>query len=180
VEVHHGALNQDPGHSALYVVMGVSGSGKSLIGSRLARALGLEFVEGDSYHSPENVARMSAGIPLTDEDRQAWLAAIAARLAAARRADVGLVVSCSALKRSYRDVLRAGKTDIQFVYLEGDRSLIEQRLAGRRGHFMPSSLLDSQFAILEPPSADEDAWVCDISQPPDVIVAHLVECSLSQ
>ena len=168
------------GHRALYVVMGVSGSGKSVIGSRLARALGLEFVEGDSYHSSENVARMSAGIPLTDADRQAWLAAIAARLDAARRAGVGLVVSCSALKRSYRDVLRAGRADIQFVCLQGDRALIDQRLADRRGHFMPSSLLDSQFAILEPPSADEDAWVCDISQPPDVIVAHLVECSLSR
>jgi gluconokinase len=190
VEVHHGALNQNPGHGALFVVMGVSGSGKSLIGSRLARALGLEFVEGDSYHSSENVARMSAGIPLTDEDRQAWLAAIAARLDAARRAGVGLVVSCSALKRSYRDVLRAGVSvvsgfsrtvsDVQFVYLEGDRSLIEQRLADRRGHFMPSSLLDSQFAVLEPPSADEDAWVCDIRQPPDAIVAHLVERSLSR
>jgi gluconokinase len=172
VETREGALN--------YIVMGVSGSGKSLIGSRFARALGLEFVEGDTYHSPENVSRMSAGIPLTDEDRQAWLAAIAARLDAARRTGAGLVVSCSALKRSYREVLRAGRTDVQFVYLEGDRALIEQRLADRRGHFMPSSLLDSQFAILEPPSADEHAWVCDIRQPPDAIVAHLVECSLSR
>lgn len=169
VETRRGALN--------YVVMGVSASGKSLIGALLAGALGLEFVEGDAYHPPENVARMSAGIPLTDEDRQAWLVVLANGLDAARRAGVGLVVSCSALKRSYRDVLRAGSADIQFVYLEGDRSLIEQRLAGRRGHFMPSSLLDSQFAALEPPSADEDAWVCDISQPPDVMVAHLVERS---
>ena len=180
MEVHDGALNQNPGHTALYLVMGVSGSGKSLIGSRLARALGVEFIEGDAYHSPENVARMAAGIPLTDEDRRAWLAAIASRLDAARREGVGLVVSCSALKRSYRDVLRSGSADIRFVYLEGDRALIDQRLAGRRGHFMPSSLLDSQFAILEPPSADEDAWVCDIGQPPDVIVAHLVECSQSR
>jgi gluconokinase len=123
---------------------------------------------------------MSAGIPLTDEDRQAWLAAIATRLDTARRADVGLVVSCSALKRNYRDVLRAGRTDIQFVYLEGARALIDQRLADRRGHFMPSSLLDSQFGILEPPSADENAWVCDISQPPDVIVASLVSRSRSR
>jgi len=166
-------------HSRRYVVMGVSGSGKSVIGSRLAHALGVEFVEGDTYHSPENVARMSAGTPLTDEDRQAWLAAIARRLDAARRTGVGLVVSCSALKRSYRDVLRTGGADIQFVYLDGDRSLIEQRLARRRGHFMPSSLLDSQFATLEPPSADEDAWVCDVSQPPDAIVERLVEHSLS-
>ena len=153
--------------------MGVSGSGKSVIGALLARALGIEFVEGDAYHSPENVARMSAGIPLTDEDRQAWLAAIATRLDAGR-AGLGLVVSCSALRRRYRDVLRAGRTDVQFVYLEGARAVLEQRLAGRHGHFMPSSLLDSQLAILEPPVPDEHAWVCDIGQPPEVIVAHLV------
>jgi gluconokinase len=159
---------------ALYVVMGVSGSGKSLIGALLARALGLEFVEGDAYHSPANVARMSAGIPLTDEDRQAWLAAIATRLDEARRAGLGLVVSCSALKRRYRDVLRAGSADLQFVHLVGTRALLEQRLAGRRGHFMPSSLLDSQLAVLEPPSPDEHAWVCDISQPPDVIIGRLL------
>jgi len=167
-------------HALNYVVMGVSGSGKSLIGALLAGALGLEFVEGDAYHSPENVARMSAGIPLTDEDRQVWLAAIAARLGTARRERLGLVVSCSALKRSYRDVLRAGSADVQFVYLEGDRFLIEQRLAARHGHFMPSSLLDSQLAALEPPSPDEHAWVCDVSQRPDVIVARLVERSRSR
>jgi gluconokinase len=154
--------------------MGVSGSGKSVIGALLARALGIEFVEGDAYHSPENVARMSAGIPLTDGDRQAWLATIATRLDAAR-AGLGLVVSCSALKRRYRDVLRAASTpEVQFVYLEGARALLEQRLAGRHGHFMPSSLLDSQLAILEPPVPDEHAWVCDIGKPPEVIVAHLV------
>jgi gluconokinase len=167
-------------HSPLYLVMGVCGSGKSLIGALLARALGLEFVEGDVYHSPENVARMSAGIPLTDEDRQAWLAAIATRLDEARRAGLGLVVSCSALKRSYRDVLRAGSSDVQVVYLEGTHALLEQRLAGRRGHFMPSSLLDSQFAILEPPAPDEHAWVTDIAEPPEVIVASLVARSLSR
>ena len=158
--------------------MGVSGAGKSLIGASLARALGLEFLEGDAYHPPENVARMSAGIPLNDDDRQAWLAAIATRLAAAR-ADTGLVVSCSALKRRYRDVLRAGMADVQFVHLAGTRTLLEQRLAGRRGHFMPSSLLDSQLAILEPPAPDEHAWVCDISEAPDVIVARLVMLSRS-
>jgi gluconokinase len=164
-------------HRGLFIVMGVCGSGKSAIGALLARELGVEFVEGDTYHSPENVARMSAGIPLTDEDRQSWLAAIATRLDEAR-AGPGLVVSCSALKRSYRDVLRGGPADVQFVYLEGDRALLEQRLAGRRGHFMPSSLLDSQLAILQPPSPDEHAWVCDIGEPPDVIVAGLVARSL--
>ena len=159
--------------------MGVSGSGKSLIGALLARALDIEFVDGDALHSPENVARMSAGIPLTDEDRQAWLAAIAARLDAAR-ADPGLVVSCSALKRRYRDVLRAGRADVQFVYLDGLRALLEQRLADRRGHFMPSSLLDSQLAILEPPDPDEHAWTCDIREPPEAIVAGLVRRYLTR
>jgi len=163
----------------LYVVMGVSGSGKSLIGALLARALDVEFVEGDTFHSAENVARMSAGIPLTDEDRQAWLAAIATRLDAAR-AGPGLVVSCSALKRRYRDVLRAGRADVQFVSLEGPRALLEQRLADRRGHFMPSSLLDSQLAILEPPAPDERAWACDIREPPEVIVAGLARRYLTR
>ena len=158
----------------LYVVMGVSGAGKSLIGDRFARALGLSFVEGDELHSPENVARMSAGIPLTDDDRTIWLAAIATRLDEAQRAGAGLVVSCSALKRRYRDVLRAGAAAVQFVYLQGTRERLEQRLAGRRGHFMPSTLLDSQLAILEPPSPDEHAWVCDIDETPDAIVAGLV------
>jgi gluconokinase len=163
----------------LYVVMGVSGSGKSLIGALLARALDIEFVDGDTLHSPENVARMSAGVPLTDQDRQAWLAAIAVRLDAAR-ADPGLVVSCSALKRRYRDVLRAGRADVQFVYLDGPRALLEQRLADRRGHFMPSSLLDSQLAILEPPAPDEHAWACDIREPPEEIVAGLVRRYLTR
>jgi gluconokinase len=167
-------------HGALaYVVMGVSGSGKSLIGALLARALEIEFVEGDTFHSRENVARMSAGIPLMDDDRQAWLTAIATRLDAAR-SDPGLVVSCSALKRRYRDVLREGRADLQLVYLEGPRPLLEQRLADRRAHFMPSALLGSQLAILEPPAPDEHAWVCDISEPPDVIVARLVMLSRSQ
>jgi gluconokinase len=164
--------------ASLYVVMGVCGSGKSLIGTLLAQNIGIEFVEGDTYHSPENVARMSAGTPLTDDDRRAWLSAIAMRLDASRSAGLGLVVSCSALKRSYRDVLRAGRDDVQFVYLEGTRALLEQRLAGRRGHFMPSSLLDSQLAILEPPSLDERAFVCDIGEPPDVIVDRLLARSL--
>jgi len=158
----------------LYVVMGVAGSGKSAIGALLAHALGVEFVEGDAYHSPENVARMSAGVPLGDEDRRLWLAAIAARLDEARRAGLGLVVACSALKRRYRDVLRAGNADVQFVYLNGARVLLEQRLAGRRGHFMPASLLDSQLADLEPPAAEEHALVCEISDPPEAIVAGLV------
>jgi carbohydrate kinase (thermoresistant glucokinase family) len=179
-------------HTGIYVVMGVSGSGKSLIGEGLARALGVPFVEGDAYHPPENVARMAAGIPLTDADRRGWLAALAARIGEARRAGVGLVISCSALKRSYRDVLRAGAGagagagadagmsagagagDVRFIFLKGSRDLIAARLAGRSGHFMPPSLLDSQFATLEEPSPDEHPWECDITAAPESIVADLV------
>jgi len=156
------------------VVMGVAGSGKSVIGAAFARALGVEFVEGDKYHSAENIERMSHGVPLTDDDRTLWLRSLAARIREARRADTGLVISCSALKRSYRDILRAEASDLQFVFLKGERSLIAERLAGRRGHFMPASLLDSQLAVLEEPSPDEDAWVFDISKSPSEIVAALV------
>jgi len=159
--------------------MGVSGSGKSLIGARLARELDIEFVEGDGLHAPDNVKRMAAGMPLTDGDRRGWLLAIAAQLREAKRAGVGLVVSCSALKRSYRDLLRSRVgADVHFVYLAGSRTLLAERLAQRRGHFMPPALLESQLSILEAPSPDERAWVCDISQAPDAIVADLVKRSV--
>src|SRR5256885_11154010 len=163
------------GHTGLYVMMGVCGSGKSLIGTELARALGSEFVEGDDLHPPHNVQRMAAGIPLTDDDRRGWLIAIAARLREAKRARIGLVVSCSALKRSYRDLLRSvGDDGLRFVYLAGRRALLAERLAQRRGHFMPPALLDSQLPILEEPSPDDRAWGCDISAAPHAIVADLV------
>lgn len=162
-------------HTGLYVVMGVAGSGKSLIGARLARELQVEFVEGDDLHPQKNVRRMAAGIPLTDNDRKGWLIAIAARLREAQRAGTGLVASCSALKRIYRDLLRSvAAADVRFVYLAGSRELLAERLANRRGHFMPPSLLESQLAILEEPSPDEHAWVCDIRKTPDAIVADLV------
>jgi len=154
--------------------MGVSGSGKSLIGSALARALNVEFVEGDEYHPPENVARMAAGIPLTDDDRRDWLRALAARLGEATRDGAGLVMSCSALKRSYRDVLRAEAAGVQLVYLRGSRALLAERLADRRGHYMPPSLLDSQLATLEEPAPDEHAWVCDIRQTPQELLAAIL------
>ncbi len=161
-------------NKGLYVVMGVSGSGKSLIGAALARALGVNFVEGDEYHSPENVERMSSGIPLTDDDRAQWLRSIAARIRESKDKGVGLVVTCSALKRTYRDILRTPADDLQFVFLKGQAALISERLASRRGHFMPPSLLDSQIGTLEEPSPDEHAWVCDISQSPQDLVASLV------
>ena len=152
-------------HTGLYVIMGVCGSGKSLIGAQLARELDIEFVEGDDLHPPENVKRMAAGTPLTDADRRGWLLAIAARLHEAKRAGAGLVVSCSALKRSYRD---------RFVYLAGSRALLAERMAQRRGHFMPPALLESQLASLEEPSPDERVWVCDIRETPNTIVGDLV------
>jgi gluconokinase len=161
-------------NNGLYVVMGVSGSGKSLIGAAFARALGVDFVEGDEYHPAENVRRMKAGIPLTDEDRESWLRALAARIREANLAGTRLVIACSALRRSYRDILRAEAPDLQFVFLKGQRELIAARLAVRHGHFMPPSLLESQLATLEDPSPDEGAWVCDIAESPDDLVASLV------
>lgn len=161
-------------NKGLYVVMGVSGSGKSLIGAAFARALGVDFVEGDQYHSAENVQRMKAGIPLTDKDREQWLRSLAARLREAKDAGTGVVMACSALKRSYRDMLRASAKEVRFVFLRGERTLIAQRLAGRTGHYMPASLLESQLATLEEPSPDEDAWVIDITESPENLVAALV------
>jgi len=162
--------------SGLYVIMGVAGSGKTTIGARLARALDIAFVEGDELHPAENVRRMAAGIPLTDDDRRPWLLALAARLREARRAGAGIVMSSSALKRSYRDLLRSeAQAEVQFVYLKGSPALIVERIAQRRGHFMPPALLESQFAALEEPAPEEHAWVCDIRQPPDAIAADLVQ-----
>ncbi|MEX2154838.1 MAG: gluconokinase [Gemmatimonadaceae bacterium] len=154
--------------------MGVSGSGKSLIGAALARALDVDFVEGDEYHTAENVARMASGVALTDADRAGWLRALAARIRAAKDAGTGMVMTCSALKRSYRDVLRAEAPELQFIFLQGPRALIAERLSGRRGHYMPPSLLESQLTTLEEPSPDEHAWVCDIRESPQDLVAALL------
>src|SRR5437867_7790846 len=150
--------------------MGVAGSGKTLIGSAIARALGVDFVEGDEYHSASNVERMAQGIALTDSDRVTWLRSLAARIREAKEAGRGIVMTCSALKRAYRDVLREAG-EVQFIFLRGPRALIAERLVNRRGHFMPASLLDSQFATLEEPSPDEGAWVCDIRESSQDIVA---------
>lgn len=152
----------------ILVVMGVSGCGKSTVGTALAQALRVEFVEGDAFHPPENVARMAAGIALTDADRAPWLRALAAHIAQA--APRGVVVSCSALKRSYRDTLR-GSHGVRFVWLDAPRAHLEARMATRTGHYMPPSLLASQLATLEPPQADEAAVRVDATQPVATIVA---------
>ena len=154
--------------------MGVSGSGKSVIGAALARALRIDFVEGDEYHSAENVKRMASGVPLTDEDRAQWLDSLAARIVESKQAGRGLVITCSALKRAYRNVLRGGAPELQFVFLSGSATLLADRIANRRGHFMPPSLLDSQLATLQEPAPEEGAWVCDINASPQEIVADLV------
>lgn len=154
--------------------MGVAGSGKSTIGAAFARPLDVPFVEGDVYHPASNVQRMSLGIPLTDEDRTPWLRALGIRLREASDSGSGLVMSCSALKRAYRDLLRAEAGPLQFIYLKGEPALIAERLAGRSGHFMPASLLESQFATLEEPAPNEHVWICDVRRTPEEIVADLV------
>jgi len=163
-------------HTALYVVMGVSGCGKTRIGANFAKAIGVTFVEGDDYHPPENVRKMSSGIPLTDEDRAGWLLTLASRIREAKDAGTGLVVTCSALKRSYRETLRDGARPqpLQFIYLRGTRELIGERLRARKGHFMDPALLESQFEALEEPAPDEGAWVCDVGGSAEEMVAALV------
>jgi gluconokinase len=156
----------------LIVVMGVAGSGKTTIASGLAEKLGVPFVEGDSLHPVANVKKMASGIALTDEDRWPWLEAIGERMEAEHVTGHGVVVSCSALKRAYRDCLRKkvhGK--VRFILLDGSRELITDRMKKRKGHFMPAALLDSQFATLEKPTADEHAVILDISHPISVLLA---------
>lgn len=158
--------------SPLVVVMGVSGSGKSTIGTLLARNLKAEFLEGDDLHPPRNIERMASGIALTDSDRRDWLLQIAQQLADARAGRHALVVSCSALKRSYRDMLRTAASQLAFVHLHALRPLLEARLDSRPDHFMPGSLLDSQLQTLEAPSADERAITLDATLPPSQLAAQ--------
>jgi gluconokinase len=152
------------------VLMGVSGAGKTEIGTRLAKALGGTFAEGDDYHPPANVAKMRAGVPLDDADRGPWLEAMSREIGAWLDAGRTVVLACSALKQRYRDILKAGRPGVRFVHLKGDPELIRKRLADRRGHYMPASLLESQLAALEEPS---DAITVDIDAPPDAIVAEI-------
>ena len=157
------------------VVMGVSGSGKSTVAAGIADELGLHFIDGDGLHSPENVARMQAGTPLRDEDRWPWLDRIGRRLADEAEWPRGVVIACSALRRAYRHRIRAGAPGVGFVFLDGPAELIRSRMAGRSGHYMPESLLASQFETLEPPGADEpDVLRLDIELPAAALIAAAV------
>jgi gluconokinase len=158
-----------PGVSAI-VVMGVSGAGKSTVGQLIAAGLDCPFRDADSFHPPANVAKMAGGQPLTDEDRWPWLRAIAAWIAEHRAAGTTCVVTCSALKRAYRDIVTDHqRADVRLVYLKGEFDLIAARLAARKGHFMPPALLESQFDTLEPPTADERAIAVSIDATPEEI-----------
>jgi carbohydrate kinase (thermoresistant glucokinase family) len=157
------------------VLMGVSGCGKTTIGQLLAERLRWPCEEGDALHPPANVAKMAAGHPLDDDDRAPWLARVADWVDA--RLDAGQcgVITCSALKRSYRALIARRGEGVEFVYLHGSRALVASRLQGRQGHFMPSSLLDSQFATLEEPAADEAAIRVEIGAAPEAIAGDIVD-----
>jgi gluconokinase len=156
------------------VVMGVSGSGKSTIADRLAARLGWRYVDGDKFHPPANVAKMSAGHPLTDEDRWPWLQAIADEIDRTCKANQHAVVVCSALKHAYRDILVHGRRDVRIVFLNGTQDLIAGRLAARKGHFMPPGLLTSQFRTLEPPQPDERPITVSIDASVEAIVDDIM------
>jgi gluconokinase len=168
-------MPEPTGDPAVIIVMGVSGSGKSTIASLLANRLHWEFEDGDWFHPQSNVAKMHAGHPLTDADRWPWLAAIAARIDELRATGGHAVFACSALKRAYRDVLLGGRPDVRLLYLHGTHDLIAQRLSMREGHFMPSDLLDSQFATLEEPGADENPLTVSIDGTPKEIVDTIMK-----
>jgi gluconokinase len=166
---------QSPSSSAeRWVVMGVCGCGKSTVGTALAQRLGAPFIEGDKFHPAENVAKMSAGVPLDDADRAGWLQALAGEIGKARENGKGLVVSCSALKRRYRDLLRQADPGLRFAHLQGPRELIADRLGRRTDHYMPPALLDSQLRDLEPLQDDEGGLRLDIALPPAELVERII------
>ncbi|HVY21040.1 MAG TPA: gluconokinase [Bauldia sp.] len=156
------------------VVMGVAGSGKTSVGEGIGRRLGIRFRDADEFHPSANVAKMSAGIPLDDADRWPWLDAIGKAIHDA--GDESIVVACSALKRVYRDrIVKAAGRPIEFVFLDGSLATLRKRIGGRRGHFMPASLLDSQLATLERPTSDERVITVSIEQPVDQVVSRAIE-----
>jgi len=168
-------------HSRLIIVMGVSGCGKSLVANHLAQHFGIEFVDGDDLHPPENVARMSAGIKLDDETRKPWLNAICDCAESCFSKNQSIVIACSALKQIYRDQIRSVSCPVIFVFLSGPQPLILKRIQAREKHYMPTSLLDSQFADLEDPTAEGDVVVVNVDQAKDTMLAEAarkVECQM--
>jgi carbohydrate kinase (thermoresistant glucokinase family) len=156
----------------ILLLMGVSGSGKTTIGAMLAGRLGWTYAEADDFHPPANVEKMHAGVPLTDDDRRPWLEATANWM---KSQDGPAVVTSSALKRKYRDLLRAGRPDLRLVYLDGSRDLIGKRMSARHGHFFPQQLLDSQFSDLETPGPDENPLIVSIDHAPEQIVQEVLD-----
>jgi len=155
------------------IVMGVAGSGKTVVGRMLAQEIGAEFVDADDFHPPENVALMRRGIPLDDGKRGPWLDRLAGMIENAIDERRGLVLACSALRRSYRTRLGTGRPQVRLVHLDGDEALLHERLEQRTGHFMPASLLASQCALLERPEDDERPIRVDVGPPPDTIVRNI-------
>jgi gluconokinase len=157
------------------VVMGVSGCGKTSVGEEVAAYFGRAYIEGDAMHPPANIAKMSGGTPLTDEDRWPWLDALAAKLKAEADAGGGAVATCSALKAAYRDRIQAGSgPDTRFIFLDCSRETLARNLGNRKGHFMPPSLLDSQLATLEPPYGEARAIIIDGNQPFDAVIQSII------
>ncbi len=157
------------------VLMGVAGSGKSSVMAVLVARLGWPTLEGDALHPPANVAKMAAGVALTDADRAPWLDAIGAWISAREAERTSALVTCSALRRTYRDTLRRGRPSVWFVHLVAPRAVLEARMQGREGHFMPASLLDSQLATLEPLGPNEPGTTVDATATPDEIAERLIE-----
>lgn len=173
-------LSKCSGRPMIVVVMGVAGSGKTTIGRALARRLGGEFIEGDSFHPQSNIDRMRSGQPLSDDDRSIWLTRLSREIARRKSAgaSVPTVLSCSALKKSYRARLREADRGLRLIYLTGSQDLLRERLVRRQDHFMPPTLLASQLSTLEPPQEDESPIIVDISSSADEIVGHVVRVLL--
>jgi gluconokinase len=175
MQLHVAPVETAPALPSILVVMGVSGSGKSTIGTQLALQLRWEFEDGDWFHPARNIDKMHAGMALTDEDRAPWLIAIADFIDRARCSGAHVVVACSALKRRYRTVIVGNRPDVRLIYLKGDMDLIARRIAARHEHFMPPSLLQSQFEALEEPGPDENPIVVSIEPRPREIVGQILE-----